>query len=280
MRQHYVPRWLLKKWADAQGRVRVHRKTPSGTHVSLKHPAQICYHKNGWTLTAPDTSIDRFVIEKRVTLIDTKADEVIARIDRDGISNLGEEGEQVIAAFCSSIVWRGPISIDMMRRTASSRFLEALATVSEPQGISNVEVIDITRRRFPHLIDNVGALLVGSLSFESKLVENLLRRQWMLCDFSKTSVGSIVFPDLGLIASGTRLDSDDSVIALPISPQKALYFSSRENLDLLISLGLGRLALATIESAVEISRDFVVTDERVNLNHLQRKFDQFWRQPV
>jgi hypothetical protein len=95
----------------------------------------------------------------------------------------------------------------------------------------------------------------------------------MLFDFSKTSVGSIVLADIGLIFSGSGPDADDSIIALPISPLKALYISSSENLSRLRSVGLGNLALATIDQAVRNARGFVVADKNVNENVLKRKME-------
>lgn len=168
----------------------------------------------------------------------------------------------------------------MKTSCSSRRFQEALSIVSTAEGISATDVVAVTRQNFPGLIENVGALLVGQLSFDSQLIADLQKRQWMLCDFSNTNVGSIVLPDIGLIFSGTSITDDDSVIALPISPKKVLLFSSPKNQDLLRSVGLGRLALATIESAVEVSRNFVIANDDVNLNFLRRRFDQFAQRPV
>jgi hypothetical protein len=274
MKQHYIPKWLLKKWADEKGLLHIHRRTPRGMHTNLKDPAQVCYHEDGWTLDLPQPNADKYLIEKSITDgIDTKADKVFWKIERESISNLTADDVAAVTWLCSSILVRGPISIEMMKATAKEKFIDILASGDVPKELTalGTDVVEITHKHFPGLIENIGPFMIGALSFESKLVANILSKQWMLCDFSKTSVGSLVLPDIGLILSAAGPEVEDTIIALPISPFKALYFSSPENLAKLRAVGLGALALATIDSAVRGSRNFVIADKNANVNLLRRK---------
>lgn len=276
MRQHYIPRWLLKKWADEKGLLRIHRRTPHGMHSKLKDPAQVCYHKDGWTLDPSHPAADKYYIEKNITDgIDTKADKVIQKIEKDGISNLSADDAAIVTRLCSSIVMRGPISIELMKTTAQQKFIDVLTSGEIPKELATLgnDVVEITHKHFPGLIENIGSIMVGSLSFESKLVANIVNREWMLCDFTKTSVGSIVLPDIGLIVAGKSPDDENAIMALPISPLKVLYFSSPANLARLRSVGLGSIALATIDQAVRNSREFVIADKNANENVLRRKLE-------
>jgi hypothetical protein len=274
MKQHYIPRWLLKKWADEKGLLHIHRRTPRGLYTTLNNPSEVCYHKDGWTLDLTQPNADKYFIEKSITDgIDTKSDKVFKKIEKEGISNLSADDAAIVTWLCSSILMRGPISIEMMKSTAQKTFIDILSAGEFPNELASIgnDVVEITQKFFPGLIENIGSIMVGSLSFESKLVANIVSKQWMLCDFSKTSVGSIVLPDIGLILSGAGPEAEDTIIALPISPFKALYFSSPENLAKLRAVGLGTLALATIDSAVRGSQKFVIADKNANVNLLRRK---------
>lgn len=245
-------------------------------YTQLKTPAQVCYHNDGWTLDLKQPAADKYLVEKKITdEIDTKADKVFQRIDREGISNLTGEDAATITWLCSSILMRGPISIELMKTTAQEKFTTLLAADSIPKELERLgrNAVEITHRHFPGLIENIGSIMVGSMSFNSKLIAKLASYQWMLCDFSRTNIGSIVISDLGLIISGTSLEADDSIIALPISPQKALFFTSSENIARLRGVGLGYLALATIDQAIGNAREFIIADENANENVLRRKME-------
>jgi hypothetical protein len=279
MRQHYIPVSFLKRWANEKGAIVRYGMIRNRLIADKKMPDEVCYIENGWTLGPEIKPEHRAYVEKQITdKVDTKAIETFRVIDANGISNLSVEDAFNVMAFCSSLIARSPILVGMTDSTASDSLKKLLveefakAPADDPLKTHFKDPIDATYRYFPGLIENVGKLLIPKIALDSRFIENLGARQWCLFDFSRTSVGTIPLPDTGLIAIGSGFETPDSIVALPIDRQKVLYFASAETLDRLIGVGAGRLAIATVESAVIKARTFVFGDMNVNSNILERQF--------
>jgi hypothetical protein len=282
MRQHYIPTFFLGRWANAadrRGEVVRYGMQQGRLIGDKKHPETVCYVKDGWTLGPEIKPAHRYFVEKQLTnIVDTKAAAALRWVDANGIGSLQADHAFAIMAFCSSLIARSPTALDILGNNVSEELKRLLNEEhsrlpdDDPIKTRYGDPVDATHKFFPGLIENIGKLILPKLAFDSQFVSILRERQWCLVDFSNTSVGTIPIPDTGLISAGAKFLDPDSIIALPIGPRKVLYFAREKHIERLIAVGSGRLAIATIESAVNMARRFVFGDVEVNTNILERQF--------
>jgi hypothetical protein len=124
-KHHYVPRFILRHFADSNGRLRVHRVDIDRSYMSNAN--DLAHTNRGHTLYWPDREPDHVTLEKGMSDIEGAAATVVSTLLQNG-QRVPDERQREVLGFLIALQWhRSRFLIDTLQRSV----LEPGATVDE-----------------------------------------------------------------------------------------------------------------------------------------------------
>ncbi|WP_343748178.1 DUF4238 domain-containing protein [Fluviicola sp.] len=128
-KHHYIPKFLIKKFADEKGKVWVYNKEKKRFDKDPKSPAGVFYELNRNTFDLNGTTSD--IIEKRYSKIETMLSPVLTRVLQSQTLN-GTDLTWLIY-LASLMKWRVPAQDDGVRKMLRSIDVQALGLKIVPE---------------------------------------------------------------------------------------------------------------------------------------------------
>ena len=265
MGHHFVPKFYFKPWL-CNGKL-VRFAVPRD-RLFIDHPAPkaVCQLPKLNSLSNAIPQEKREAIEAWLTdQVDTKAAPLflkIAELGRLDPSTHNAEAWGVMVRFILGLIARLPESVSLLEKSAPEVLRQQLAKEDKEliqKGMLSTyrSLEEFANLYHPGLIENTGKFLMPSIIDDKKWGEVLLRKQWCIVKFKPNAALPLLTCDRPLIRIGVTLDDKDTLLTLPISPDVALFISSRRKLDELIAVGHGRLAMAVNQSIITNARQYV-----------------------
>lgn len=239
-RNHYLPRFLIAKWAREDGKVWAWSYRPDGS--VFRHPTSpnnLGLEGQLWTLAEPPpddplTPVDRYIIEEKFfSEIDDYGNKILLKLSgRDPRLTFKEWKKWIV--FLRSLRWRlpqymhsGPENLfpvlEEIARDIDLRDGVAGGDMTATRALANV------RETFPHWISNAAKVRMTYEIMHSAEIAHLRRMKWIVRDVSDAST-TLLLTDWSM-TTGTNDRRDDYFIALPLGPTK-IFFSAFDPLML------------------------------------------------
>jgi hypothetical protein len=181
--------------------------------------------------------MDQHAVEKKVLrYIDNAAAGVRAKLENGGLQSLTPQDRTDWVLFLMSLRIRQPSLVQMLRDGSADHLRKTLAEqpeqYAEIAGEEDVPTLEKwTEKTFPGLIDNFGLTFFHELVDNPEIGTKLLKLNWWLWDFSDGH--SLLLSDHPCVFTG-GIDSDNLLVALPISPHKAFFATRGERVATLM----------------------------------------------
>ena len=227
MKHHFIPRFLLKAWADTtkDGKVEAFRLDLKHLPSSRMSPKHTGYEDNLYALTeSVVASVEQQAVEKRfLQRIDSDGAGVLRKLNATGFGDVEPHDASSWACFIRSLLLRSPEVASWLRSKAPDVLRASLDERPEEYD-SIAESLDPTTlsafvdSKWPNYTNNYGMMSLGSLICNQQSVRKLLDMKWWLLEFSNHR-HHLLLADRPCIVA-TDID-DPEFVALPISPWKA-----------------------------------------------------------
>ena len=228
MRQHYIPQFLLRAWAETTADKKVESFQLDLPHrqSSRLAPQSTAYENDLYSLTEPEVAgMKQQAVETDfLQRIDDLAARVLHKMATTGFADLTLEDGCNWVYFIMSLRSRTPETVSRIH-TEGSGYLkdslddkpeeyDAISKTSDPTTLA-----EWTERRFPGLIENFGIMSFPKLVCNPEIGQKILRMKWWLWNF-RGQKNHLLLADRPCIFT-KGIDDPDLVIALPIGPWKA-----------------------------------------------------------
>lgn len=249
LKQHYVPQFLQKAWAGANGKVTTFRLDLPHISSSELAPEYTGYENDLWSLTKDEIlGMKKDAVEKRVFgRIDSDASKVHQLLLNRGLTKLTTDQRSEWTRFLMSLKLREPAQVELLKLEASETLRHSLRDKPEEfqalaKDSNNPTLEDWTEAKFPGLISNFGINLIAGLVDDEKAATLFFEMKWWVWDFSRVKF-DLILSDRPLILTGP-LTKPETIVALPISPSKAFMGTQKEEIASLLR-SQSQIVLAT-----------------------------------
>ncbi len=232
MRQHYVPQFLLRSWANGtpDGRVEAFRFDLPNLVSARRAPVGTGYEENLYSLTRDKVAgMDKHAVERHLlSHIDTAAAGVMQKLLTTGLKSIAFEERCDWIRFLVSLRLRQPHMIDLLRTQAAEGLRKSLASDPEEYepfaGPDDPPTLEAwAESRFPGVVENFGMSFFHELVNSWDAAKKLLPMKWWLWDFSTCGNELLLADQPCIFTSG--IDDPELMVALPISPAKAFMMT-------------------------------------------------------
>lgn len=227
MRHHYVPEFLLKRWAETtrDKKVEVFQldipRIPSKRHT----PKHTGFERDLYALTRDRVAgLDKQHVETNILKhVDNEAARVLKKILIGGLNCLTKKDNTHWIIFLMSLKVRALENIDLLKPNEPKKFSGALIENSEKDSAPSGNQLPLTEsaeKECPGITDNFGIVYFGHMITETDIAMKIGRMTWSLHHF-KNQRNHLLLSDHPLILTEKSLDHPDLLIILPLSPNKA-----------------------------------------------------------
>jgi hypothetical protein len=258
MKHHYVPQFLLRRWANSDGKVHV-LAVRDGKVVSKERAPKHTGYENGlYAVVMNVLGLGEDVIERKVfSPLDNSAAKVLEKLDRH--EAIGQDEHIAWTFFLSSLRVRQPDVLDYLRHDGLKlikQFLAERDAATLPPGAPTSE--QWFAENSPGALEAASlAKLLPRMIANEALLDAFSHLKWWFREFSAAEP-KLLLGDLPLQWDG-GLANESFHILLPIAPDR-LFVGTRSEA---IEQALGQL------QAAEIIR-------RVNLMSLASSSERLW----
>ena len=238
MKHHYIPQFLLKAWAGADGKIEVFWIDPQHLRSSRLAPKSTAYEDNLNALTMSEVAgVKQQAVETDfLRHVDNLAAKVLHKMAVTGFAELTKEDCAAWMDFIMSLRPRAPEVVSRLHTEGSKCLEDALderpeeyEAVSEPDDPPTLT--EWTDQQVPGLIENFGKMSLPSFVYNREIrqrISGISGMKWWLWDF-KGQKNHLLLADRPCIFT-TGIDDSDLVIALPIGPWKAFMATKTERI--------------------------------------------------
>ncbi len=236
MKHHYIPQFLLKAWAGADGKIEVFWIDPQHLRSSRLAPKSTAYEDNLNALTVSEVAgVKQQAVETDfLRHIDDRAAKILHKMAATGFAELKKEDCAAWMDFIMSLPPRAPEVVSRLH-AEGSKYLKAsldekpeeYEAISEPDDPPTLT--EWADQQFPGLIENFGKISLPSFVCNQEIrqkISGMSGMKWWLWDF-KGQKNHLLLADRPCIFT-TGIDDLGLVIALPISPWKAFMATKTE----------------------------------------------------
>lgn len=226
---HHVPVFYSRRWADSIGKVGVARNVCERIARSRKSPKYIGFEDYLYTYHDEFRVSNKSEVETTFfRRIDNSGAEIISDLIKG--SPLTSEDAETWAIFISSMKIRNPdvvVKIENLSREILLREIElSNAQYLRRKSESDPEsAVDWMHHNHPGLIESFGVSLIPKIAMNNNVVSDIMSFQWCIADLSNSTKPLLLSDRPCVFTSG--LDSENCVIALPLTPKHA-FFAFRE----------------------------------------------------
>lgn len=227
MNHHYVPQFLLAKWAarSPDQKVEVFRLDLPHLPSSRRSPRGTGYEPNLYALDRPNIAgMSQHAVETLLLKdIDNFAAVVMRKLEQHDSCHLTDDDRCNWVNFLMSLKVRTPENVKNLKFIATNRLKKSLATTPEIykilQSSSNFTSFEQwVEAKYPGLIENLGLSLFRDILLNEIVGEKIVKMTWIIWDFSKVRYKLILADRPCIFSQG--IDDSRLIIALPISPRK------------------------------------------------------------
>lgn len=227
MKHHYVPKFLLKRWTDASGRLFNFSKQNGRLVCSRRTPKSTGYENGLYALVADVFGMSRDVLEQKVfARIDDGAAKSLTKLERH--EELNEDDHIAWTFFLSSLLVRQPDTIKFLRTEGMTLLRQALENrdaATLPEGWPTTE--EWFAENHP------GALEAAPLTswlplmiFNNEVLDAFGELNWWFREF-EIGEGKLLLSDMPLHWEG-GFTTPDLIIHVPIAPNR-LFVGTRSD---------------------------------------------------
>lgn len=253
MKHHFVPHFLLRRWRDADGKVRVF-EIKNGRLVSARRaPEYTGYEEDLYAVDGRSLGVDTHHFEDTLFVpIDNNAALVLKKIEAR--EELSEEEHHAWTTFLASFRVRIPDTIDYLRNEHVARLRAKLAERDKttlPEDWPRTE--EWAAKNLPGLIENVGLTFLKQMIEHPLVMQTFGTLKWWCYRFGAGDP-PLLLADMPLHWEGKPADPEFWIV-IPTAPDLAFFGTRAETTeDQLANLGSAELArrinVASVASAV------------------------------
>ena len=225
MRNHYVPQFLLRAWAETSGdnKLEAFRIDRPNIPSSRLPPKSTGYEDDLYALTLEEVAgtkkheVETDFLQK----IDSDSAIVRKKMIIEGLTALTRKDRFIWASFLICLRARTPDSILILNKAGTKHLRATLLekpeeydAIAEPTDPSTLNAW--VEQHVPGFIANYGLLFLPEFVTNSDLVEKILFRTWWIIKFEKRKEHLLLSDRPCIFTSG--LDDPDCIVALPIDP--------------------------------------------------------------
>ena len=228
MRHHYIPEFLLKRWAETTTDKKIEvfqldipkipskRRTPKHTGFELDLYALSRLQVAGLGKQHVETGI--------LKPVDNDAAIALKKMLSGGLDSLTKTENVYWVIFLMSLRVRTPEFVNFLKSDEPKKFIATAIKNPEKYGISSEDpdphaVREFVEKKEPGLTDNFGLVHFGDMITERDIAIGIGRMTWSLHHF-KNQKHDLLLSDDPLIFTEKSIGHPDLIIMLPISPDK------------------------------------------------------------
>ncbi|WP_417451084.1 DUF4238 domain-containing protein [Kordiimonas sp.] len=228
MKHHFVPQFLLRSWVGeaADSKLEVFRldlpRYPS-KRTGTKFTG---YEDDLYALSKNEIAgMQKQDLETRFHMaIDDKAAKIHQKLIEQGFKSLSSEDRIEWVRFLTCLLARQPDIIHALKAQAADVLIGSLQNAPEEYDELALEnapacLLDFTEQNFPGLIENFGLSFYHEIAGSVKAGQAICDMKWWLWDFSGVGFDLVLSDRPCILTKG--ISEPDTILALPISPQKA-----------------------------------------------------------
>lgn len=283
MRHHFIPEFLLKRWANTtpDRKVEAFRLDIVGLPSKRYSPRRVGFSDNLYALTRQKVGgFEKQIIETDcLSPIDNSAAKVLQKLLIGGSPYLTEKDRIDWTYFLMSLISRNPVNVEFLNRVAPEKLkaildampeeYDALSKVTDPPTLA-----EFTEQVRPGLIENFGTLLIKDLVVNPEIGNKILRMNWGLFKF-KGHRNHLLLSDSPIIFT-EGIDHSDLIIALPISPHVVFMAAKNQRIvNALQSYQQGQLITKLNEYSLNQARKRIFALDRSPHSFISRRMEQW-----
>lgn len=222
MRHHYVPQFLLRRWTDTAGKLRIYKMRDGRLTRKDMGPKSTGYENGLYALVAGVLGFPEDDLEKRLFgPIDNNAAVALDKIERRAV--LTDDDHIAWTFFLCSLRIRQPDVLEFLRTEGKQHHAEILANLDKeslPAGAPNTE--QWFNRHFPGTID--AATLTSWLPrmiLHDDVADRFSNLHWWCREF-EADAPKLLLSDLPLHWEG-GFNQPGFIIQLPIGPDRIFF---------------------------------------------------------
>lgn len=230
---HYVPRFRLKKWANANGEVRTWRRVEHTGRLadSMKAVAAVAYERDLYLLKhVPDEHSQAIENDVFANTIEPRADSILEKILIHGVGSLTIEDRLWWAIFLNASHVRLPHNVLKLKESAEQHAETSFSDSDSEEefqkimrGAANSTLYEFAKSSYPALLDNLHLEVMLKVILKPEIIERLTNLHWDTLDVSR-SINQLLLGDSGLMIVGDFWKGP-LLIAVPLSPT-GLFFAT------------------------------------------------------
>lgn len=226
--QHFVPKFLLKRWADESGKVLAWRRENGEVCCDPVLPKNAAVHGRLYT-RAGSTPEDRTRIETKFfnEKIENPAAQAIKRIIDDG-HDIGDEDRITLARFMVAQFVRRPEVVKKVRDDGKVLIENELAA-ADPEfdrlkGTSSAKnLLEWVNTYDPTIIENFGIDMIPKIASDKEIIKKILRMHWLTLSAPEKSFEVIISDNPLVVFHG--IDHSSHLQAFALDPRFLLFVS-------------------------------------------------------
>ncbi|MBL1437738.1 MAG: DUF4238 domain-containing protein [Rhodobacteraceae bacterium] len=282
MKHHYVPQFLLSKWAgeNAYKTLEIFRLDLHELISDRHTPKYTGYEDNLYALTVPHVAgMDMHDNEELFfKKIDDKASKVLGAMEVRGIKALTADERSHWALFLMSLSVRHPsVIFEIISKKTANLLRESLRNnpfdyESSRQNHEPETFVEWTKGKFPEFIENFGISGLSEFVDSPVCLQQICNMRWWLWDFTGAK-HDLLLGDNPLILSA-KIDDPNLIFALLISPTKAFMATQSDRVAAsLRTQEINCLAIQLNESSVMRSGSRIYAQNKKHWRFIEnRKF--------
>ena len=236
MRHHYVPEFLLKRWAEttADKKVEVFQLDIPRIPSKRRTPKHTGFEPDLYALTHDQVAgLEKQHVETNILKhVDNEAAIVLNKILVGGLDSLTKTDNTHWIIFLMSLKVRSPESIYNLKSDEPKKFKASLIQnpekyIAKSEDSDPCALAERAEKENPGITDNFGLVYFGNMITEKDIAMKIGRMTWSLYYF-KNQKNHLLLSDHPLILTEKSIDHPDLMILLPLSPEKA-FIATKTN---------------------------------------------------
>lgn len=284
-KHHYIPEFLLKRWAGDDGKITSFTSPVSGKIVRKRcFPSQVGFKKDLYRSPIDDPVAAQALETNFFSLLDNFAAKALDNLLVTESETLNQESVQVLCLFIFSLLHRNPTYFDSLIRMGEDKFRSIITDLEKDYGAIRSDGDPKSFQEFSAKINaDFAKIRIFSVVPDLMLNENILTfmrdMHWSVLVATNIKPNLLLSDDPLVRTNGLkRLDGQ---LVLPISPTRLVVGTSQPTLlrafqsDSAVNL-IKQVNAQTVEAA----RLFVVATDDRQTRFIENRFGNNPRPPL
>ena len=233
-KHHYVPEFLIKQWADANGQVAPYMRTVTKhpQREQKSSPKAFCYKIDLLRTDYDCPAYSQRLESEWLSQIDSAAAIIHRTLIRDSNASLSFDEKCNWMRFIISLLIRQPSLIFQARNETSIKYQakfnedQELTDILKKQKITQTPA-EYIKNDYPYAFENMAVKRLAKMCDDPKQMQKIMRMNWFYSDFSDVSFG-LVLGDRPLIKN-LGSSTVPALLALPLSPTRIWFAAHNQH---------------------------------------------------